>query len=116
MIRGRDGFEKAIAYSIALLVPTIPLRLIQAQPLLGTGHLVQMVQTVTFFLILALAFDLRTLKRFHGSSRDLIAVYGLTTVTAYSTSIIIATVSSVTGKDLLPLLVKLVKHLAGINS
>lgn len=117
MIRGRDGFAKAVVFAIALLVPTIPQRLIFSQPLLQQGHLIQIVQIFAYVLLLALiAFDLRTLRKLGYSWRELLTVHGFTTITAYSSSILLATLASLSGKDLIPLAKNLISWLIGIQT
>jgi hypothetical protein len=117
MIRGRDGFAKAMVFAVALLVPTIPQRLIGSQPLLEQGHVIQIVQIVAYVLLLALiAFDLRTLRKLGYTWRELLTVHGFTTITAYSSSILLATVASLSGKDLLPLAWNLMSWLLGIKA
>jgi hypothetical protein len=102
LIKGRDGFQKALVYSAALIVPTIPLRVVQAQPLLGKSHVIEVVQVLAFVLVLALvAFDLRRLNNLGYAWRDLLRVHGLTTISAYVSSILLTTAASVGGKDLL---------------
>jgi len=102
LIRGRDGFRKALVYSVGIIVPTIPLRLIQAEPLLGQGHVIQMVQIFAYMLVLALvAFDLRTLVNLGYTWRDLISVHGFTTISGYASTIILSVVSSISGKNIL---------------
>lgn len=97
-IRGGDGFSKAFAFAAALLVATIPLRLIDAQPLLEQGFVVQIVQILAYVLLLALlAFDLRTLQKLGFTWRDLLTVHGFTTITAYGSSIALATLASLSG-------------------
>lgn len=117
MIRGRDGFAKAVVFAIALLVPTIPQRLIFSQPLLQQGHLIQIVQIFAYVLLLALiAFDLRTLRKLGFSWRELLTVHGFTTITAYSSSILLATLASLSGKDLIPLAKNFIGWLIGIQT
>ncbi len=117
MIRGRDGFAKAVVFAIALLVPTIPQRLIFSQPLLQQGHLIQIVQIFAYVLLLALiAFDLRTLRKLGYSWRELLTVHGFTTITAYSSSILLATLASLSGKDLIPLAKNFISWLIGIQT
>jgi hypothetical protein len=102
LIKGRDGFQKALVYSAALIIPTIPVRVVQAQPLLGKSHVIEVVQVLAFTLVLALvAFDLRRLKNLGYTWRELLRVHGLTTISAYISSIALTTAASVGGKDLL---------------
>ncbi len=116
VIRGRDGLEKALYFSVALVIPTIPQRLIQAQPLLGPDHIVQMVQILAFVLILSLlVFELRTLQKLNYSWRDLLSIHGWTKTTAYGSSIVLTSVASVTGKDILPLLRTIVNWITGLE-
>jgi hypothetical protein len=102
MIRGRDGFTKGAAYAIALVIPTIPFRLVQAQPLFGPVELYQMFEVTAFVLVLGLvAFDLRTLQRLGFSWRELVEVHGLETVTGYVSSIAVSALLSLSSKDVL---------------
>jgi hypothetical protein len=110
LIRGRDGFEKAIVFSVGLLIALIPLRIIEYQPLFVSSHLIQMVQVIAYLLILALvAFDLRVLQKLGYGWRELLSAHGLTTIMAYGSSIALASAASILGKDLLPLIWELIK-------
>jgi hypothetical protein len=109
LIRGRSGFQKALVYSAALVLPTIPMRLIAAQPLGGAGHLLEIGELAGFTLILALvAFDYKNLQKYGKSWRDLLTIYGWTGVAAYGSTILLALGSSFATK-LLPELLNLFK-------
>lgn len=114
-IRGHNGLTKALYYSGALIVPTIPLAVLGQSrtiafgiPLLGSDDVVQMVQVMAFVLLLALlAFDLRTLEKSRYTWRDLLTVHGLTTAATYVVSIAATTVASFSGKDIFDFLQRL---------
>lgn len=116
-IRGRDGFAKAFVFALSLLVSTIPLRIIDARPLLEQGFVVQIVQILAYVLMLALiAFDLRSLQKLGYTWRDLLTVHGFTTITAYGSSIVLATVASLSGKDLIPFTWNIINWLLGTRT
>jgi hypothetical protein len=116
-IRGRDGFAKAFVFAGALLVSTIPLRILDARPLLDQAFVVQIVQILAYVLLLALiAFDLRTLQTLGFTWRDLLTVHGFTTITAYGSSIALATLASLSGQQWFSFVGKFVNLLLGANS
>ncbi len=116
-IRGHDGFFKALAFTGGYLVATIPLRLINLDPILEQGFVVQAVQVLAYVLLLALiAFDLRTLQKLEYGWRELLEVHGFTKITAYGSSIALATIASLSGKDLLPFLWNIFHWLFGMNT
>jgi hypothetical protein len=100
-IRGLSGLVKALVYSATLVVPTVPMRLIAAEPLGGPGHLLQIGEITGFVLILALvAFDYRNLQTLGRPWRDMLTIYGWNGVTAYASSIVLALGSSFATKVL----------------
>ncbi len=102
-IRGHDGFFKALVFTGGYLVATIPLRLINLDPILEQGFVVQAVQVLAYVLLLALlAFDLRRLQGLDYGWRELLEVHGFTKITAYGSSIVLATIASLSGRDLIP--------------
>ncbi len=116
-IRGRDGFAKAFVFAIALLVATIPVRIFDLKPLLEQSFVVQNVQILAYVLLLALiAFDLRSLQKLGYTWRELLTVHGFTTITAYGSSIVLATVASLSGKDLFTYVVTIVNWLLGAKT
>lgn len=113
-IRGRDGLGKALTVSTALVAATVPFRLVSAQPLFVSGHLVEIIQLVLFVLLLALlAFDLRALRVLGFRRRDFLAVHGVSTSAGYLGSILLTAVASYLGSDLLPVLGKTLLGLGG---
>ncbi len=113
-IRGHDGFVKAIVFAGGYLVATIPLRLFNMEPILEQGFVVQAVQVLAYVLMLALiAFDLRTLQELGYGWRELLEVHGFTKITAYSSSIVLATIASLSGKDLIPFIWNIFNWLLG---
>lgn len=116
-IRGHDGFFKALTFTGGYLVATIPLRLINLDPILEQGFVVQAVQVLAYVLLLALiAFDLRTLQKLEYGWRELLEVHGFTKITAYGSSIVLATIASLSGRDLLPFLWNIFHWLFGMNT
>jgi hypothetical protein len=113
VVRGRNGFTKALYFSAAMILPTLPLRLMGAEPVAGRQQMLEALQIVAFTLILALlAFDLRTLRKNGYGWRELLAVYGLASA-AYGSTIAIATVTGLGGKEMFAHLLVLVRWLAG---
>jgi hypothetical protein len=99
-IRGRNGFEKALSFSLCAVIPLFPLRLLSEMAVLR-GQVIDIVQIVAFTLVLALtAFDLRTLQKHRFGWRDLMAVYGLASA-AYGSTIAVAVASALGGTDIL---------------
>ncbi len=114
LIWGRDSFTKALVFSGAVLVPTIPQRLLEAQPLLGEAHKIQIFQVVIYVLFLALiAFDLRTVQKLGLTWHRLISIYGLGGITAYGSTIVAASIASITGDNLLEAAQNLIRLVAG---
>ena len=110
LVRGRNGFEKALWFSLATVLPAIPLRLVAGESLVARAQLLDIVQVVAFLLVLALvAFDLRTLQKHRYGWHELLTLYGLASA-AYGSTILIAIGSSLGGKELLT---KVVEWLAG---
>jgi hypothetical protein len=101
LIRGRNGFEKALCFSLAVVLPSLPLRLIAGESVLERSQLLDMVQVIAFVLVLALvAFDLRTLTRKHRDWRDLLTLYGFASA-AYGSTIALAIGSTLASKEVL---------------
>ena len=101
VLRGRNGFEKALCFSLAAVVPSIPLRFLEGRSLADRGELMDALQVTAFALILSLtAFDLRTLQKYGRGWRDLMSVYGLASA-AYGSTIAVAIASSLGSKELL---------------
>jgi len=99
-IRGRNGFEKALSFSLCAVIPLFPLRLLSEMAILR-GQVIDIVQILAFTLVLALtAFDLRTLQKHRFGWRDLMAVYGLASA-AYGSTIAVAVASALGGTDIL---------------
>jgi len=115
LIKGSNGFEKGLCYSLAVVGPTIPFQVIMGRSLADRSQLLDIVQVFAFTLVLALvAFDLRTLQKHRYGWRDLFTVYGLASA-AYGSTIAVAVVSTVGGRELLPKIWDLVKWLAGTS-
>ena len=113
LIRGRNGFEKALAFSLAVVLPSIPLRLIAGELPVDSAQLLDMVEVMAFVLVLALtAFDWRVLQKYRHGWRELFTVYGLASA-AYGSTIALAVASSLGGKELLPTIWKFLQGLAG---
>lgn len=109
-IRGRDGFEKALAFSAALIVPTLPMRMIAGEQVFSAGHMWEIFEVVAFMLVLALlAFDLRLLYEVKNTWRELLGVYGVTWIAAYGGSIVVA-VGLAMQQQVVSFLVGLFKH------
>lgn len=101
-IRGRNGFEKALCFSLAVVLPTLPLHLIAGESVVNPAQLLDVVQVVAFVLVLALvAFDLRTLSKQRRDWRDLLTLYGFASA-AYGSTIVLAIASSLASNELLP--------------
>ena len=113
LIRGRNGFEKALAFSLAVVLPAIPLRLIAGELPVDRAQLLDIVEVFAFVLVLALtAFDWRVLQKYRHGWRELFTVYGLASA-AYGSTIALAVASSLGGKELLPAIWKFLQGLAG---
>jgi hypothetical protein len=116
-IRGSNGFEKATAFWIALVLPTIPLRLILQGHALDSAHLIEAVQLAAFLLILApLAFDVQVLKSAGLTWRDLPTAYGMTKSAVYVSSLALSLVSTFTTKELATLIREGVAQVIGVGS
>lgn len=116
-IRGHDGFFKALVFTGGYLVATIPLRLINLDPILEQGFVVQAVQVLAYVLLLALiAFDLRRLQELGYGWRELLEAHGFTKITAYGSSIVLATIASLSGRDLLPFIWNILNWMLGIKT
>jgi hypothetical protein len=101
LIRGRNGFEKALCFSLAVVLPSLPLRLIAGESVFERAQLLDIVQVITFVLVLALvAFDLRTLTKRRHDWRDLLTLYGFASA-AYGSTIAIAIASTLASKEVL---------------
>jgi len=101
VLRGRDGLQKGLVLFTAVVVPTIPQRLLGQQPLFQGAHLVQIFEILAFLLVLGLfVFDLRSLMRHGYQWRDLITAHGLTALTGYATSVVVTTIVSLAGPAL----------------
>lgn len=113
IIPGRAGVEKAWIFGGILLLVTFPAAVIQPDAALAQQQVAQLlpfsavvpwlayVLVLTFVLVLALIFDVRTIQACGYSWHDLIAVHGLTTISAYGSSIVIASAASIKGWDVL---------------
>jgi len=113
LIRGRNGFEKALCFSLATVLPTLPLHLIAGESVVNRAQLLDVVQVVAFVLVLALvAFDFRTLHKQHRNWRDLLTLYGFASA-AYGSTIVIAIASSLASKEILPKLWSIFEWLTG---
>lgn len=100
-IRGRNGFEKALCYSVGVALSSVPLRLVQGQSIMDRALLLNTVQLVAYLLVLALvAFDLRTLQKMKYGWRELMTTYGMASA-AYGSTLALTIVSAVGGKDVI---------------
>jgi hypothetical protein len=109
-IRGRDGFEKALVFSAALIIPTIPIRMIGGAQVLSAGHLWEIFEIIAFMLLLALlAFDLRLLSRLKYTWRELVGAYGLNSIVAYTGSLAVAAIGIAVQQQLVSFLTDLFK-------
>ena len=116
LIRGCDGFQKALTFSFAVVLPSIPLRLIAGELPVDSVQLLDIVEVFAFVLVLALAgFDLRMLQKYRHGWRELFTVYGLASA-AYGSTIALAVASSLGGKELLPAIWKFLQGLAAPGS
>jgi hypothetical protein len=97
LIRGRNGFEKGLFFSLAVVLPSIAFRLIAGELPTGSTELLEIIEVFAFVLVLALtAFDLRVLEKYRHGWRDLFTVYGLASA-AYGSTIIVP-IAGLTGK------------------
>jgi hypothetical protein len=107
-LRGRDGLEKGLVFSLAVILPTIPQRLLGGEPIFQSAHLAQIFEILAFTLALGLiTFDLRTVNFLKARWNDLVTIHGFKKIAGYGSSVVITTIAGLAGPTLKAFLVEL---------
>ena len=114
LIKGRNGIQKALALSSAIILPTLVVLILNNEPILGENAGERILRIALFLLYLGLvAFDFKVLRDHQRGVKDLVAVYGLGQVIAFASSFV--AIGSVALGPMLTQLLSLLMTLLGFG-